>query len=259
MSSTPTSTWSPASHCYLCGNEHGEDSLCNVDHVPPKRVFPKALRMALPAQKLNLLTIKAHIACQQPYQRDEEYFYNTLLPSALQAKVGPLIADDFTNLIGRDSPSAKLSQTVKRQFEERPGGLVLPRGMLVQRVEGNRLHLVVWKIVRGLFTHHTSRFIPETTARFIKGHGPFDGTIPDYMQPLVNRAGRGHTREAFSYEFADSDEVDGWDTGKAHWWLLNFWETHLYFVCFHDPDCACENCREYLMALAPAESVTSGK
>lgn len=230
------STWNVNECCYLCGQALDE---YNADHVPPRRIFPTAMR---PGLKGGLLTLRTHPACQKAYQRDEEYFFNTLLPGALQSGVGPHLAEDFKGLIGRDRPSAKLSETVRRQFEDRPSGLVLPNGLLVQRVEGSRLTRVVWKITRGLFAHHKGLFLPESTPRFIRNHGPFDGEPPDYMRPLMARVGRGHTRECFAYEFADSTEITGWTDAKLNFWLLNFWETHLFFVAFHDPGCQCPKC-----------------
>jgi hypothetical protein len=47
----------------------------------------------------NLLTLKTHVRCQKAYQRDEEYFFKTLLPNALQSSVGTLLAADFKALI----------------------------------------------------------------------------------------------------------------------------------------------------------------
>jgi hypothetical protein len=60
--------------CYLCG-EHLAAPI-NVDHVPPKLFFPE-LRKGL-----NLLTIPTHVACNEAWRMDEEYFVHTLLPFA---------------------------------------------------------------------------------------------------------------------------------------------------------------------------------
>jgi len=231
--------WTPDDFCYLCGRQL-TDRL-NADHVPPKRIFPSAIRAKL--KGVDLLTLKTHPECQKAYQWDEEYFFTTLLPDALWSTVGNQLAEDFKDLIGPDKPSAKLSETVRRQFEDRPSGLVLPGNMVIQRVQGSRLFNIAWKIARGLFAFHNRRFLPDTTPKFIKMHGPFDGDLPDYMKVLVQRSGRGHSRECFAYQFADTDEISGWsEEGKAHVWLMNFWETHLFFVGFHDPTCDCDKC-----------------
>jgi hypothetical protein len=70
------------SHCYLCGKHL--TAPINVDHVPPKLFFPEELRKGL-----NLLTIPAHVACNEAWRMDEEYFIHTLLPFAERRAVTP--------------------------------------------------------------------------------------------------------------------------------------------------------------------------
>jgi len=45
---------------------------------------------------------------------------------------------------------------------------VLPNGLIVQRVQGDRLTRTIWKIVRGLFAGEHRRFLPEDKARSIQ-------------------------------------------------------------------------------------------
>jgi hypothetical protein len=61
--------------CYLCGKPLMGP--VNVDHVPPKLFFPDELRKGL-----NLLTIPTHVACNEVWRMDEEYFVHTLVPLA---------------------------------------------------------------------------------------------------------------------------------------------------------------------------------
>src|SRR5262249_50873627 len=151
-----------------------------------------------PTIAVPLLTLKTHSACHAPYGRDEEYTFNTLLPGALQSSVGPQLAHDFKNLIGRDNPAKKLSQTVRRQLEERPSGLVLPHGMMIQRVQGGRIQRLAWKITRGLFAHERQRFLPERTSRLIRMIGPLDDVeLSDPTKFLITRPAHGHTLTCF--------------------------------------------------------------
>lgn len=230
-----SATWTIATHCYICGLAL-QDPI-DRDHVPPRRVFPTAIRAAL---RQPLLTVPTHRACQQAFARDEEYFYNTLLPNAMPSSVGHLLAADFSDLIRRDSVAERLSKTVYRQFEERPRGIILPRGLIVQRVLANRIYNVVWKITRGLFAHHTGRLLPESTPRTIEQYGPFDRDRPDHLEYMFSLEPHGHSQNCFAYSFTTYTNSD--DDVFVHLWCLVFWESWSFFVAFHAPDCACLKC-----------------
>jgi hypothetical protein len=232
--------WSPERHCYLCGQPLGDNY--NADHVPPRRIFPSQIRRDL---KENLLTLKTHPSCQKAYQKDEEYFFNTLLPNALPSAVGPMLAKDFKALIERDKPSRKLSGTILRQFEERPGGLVLPHGLIVQRLQPGRVDRIVWKIVRGLHSHETGNFLSEQQPRAIEIYGPFDHReIPDYIDALRRQQPKGHTPTCFEYTLVDFSRLPGWNGPPLHAALITLWQSYLIFQGFHDPSCACDKCKQ---------------
>jgi hypothetical protein len=188
----------------------------------------------------SLLTVPTHRACQQGFGRDEEYFYNTLLPNALPSSVGDLLKADFSDLIRRDTVAEKLSRTVHRQFETRPSGLVLPGGLIVQRVFANRIYNVVWKITRGLFTHHTGRLLPDDTPRTIEQYGPYDRDRPGHVEYMFGLEPHGHSQNCFSYTFTTYTNPE--DGVFLHLWLFVFWESCSFFVGFHDPECACPKC-----------------
>jgi hypothetical protein len=232
--------WSTETHCYLCGLSHEDNGPTNRDHVPPRRIFPRQIRINLRA---DLLTLRTHVACQSAYAADEEYFFNTLLPNALESSVGPMLAEDFKHLIAHDKVAKKLSETVRRQFEDRPSGLVLPRGMVVQRVTGSRLQRIVWKIVRGLFAIEYERFLPEDTPRHIDIIGPLDRDVPDYVKPMIGRPRKGHTLSCFGYSILHSSEIPDWaEPFPLHVFLIELWERFALAVAFHDPSCGCTKC-----------------
>ena len=77
--------------CYLCGKEIiGEKS---DDHIPPKQFYAKRFR-----QILNLLTLPTHEKCNISYQRDEEYFVNSIAPLAMCTKTGSAIWEDIKKI-----------------------------------------------------------------------------------------------------------------------------------------------------------------
>lgn len=229
--------WTTEDFCYLCGKELSDR---NRDHVPPRRIFPTAVRAGV---RGGLLTLKTHPACQKQFQSDEEYFFTTLLPNALTSPVGKQLADDFQHLLRRDSPSRKLAATVHRQFEERPSGLVLPNGKMIQRIDGARIYNIVWKISRGLFSQRFQRFLSANGTRAILMHSRLDDDVPEPIHHMLRHPPEGHTINCFSYAFSSTtEEVENWDQGFAHVLLINVWETYLFYVLFHDPGCDCEKC-----------------
>jgi hypothetical protein len=246
--------WSVATHCCLCG-ELLEREACNHDHVPPRRFYPSAVRSALTT---DLLTLETHVTCNAAFGRDEEYFFNTLLPNALQSAVGPLLAADFTDRINRDTVAKKLSETVKRQFEERPGGLVLPGGLLLQEYDSGRVRRVVWKIVRGLFAVEHGLYLREDHDCYVELIGPFDSEVPPYFVALTRRPRRGHTPSCFGYTYTDWREQPAWEGAQLHLWLLELWETYRVFVSFHDPACSCARCPDAGAGEGRGPSATSG-
>jgi hypothetical protein len=247
---------SRSGECYLCGLALDGADETNRDHVPPRRIFPKRIRTQL---KVDMLTLRTHSRCQTMFARDEEYFFYTLLPGGLQSKVGEMLAEDFRHLIAHDKIAAKLSASVRRQFEERPSGLVLPNGLVVQRVQGSRLTRIVWKIIRGLFTFERHQFLPEDKARSIQIIGPFDREVPDYIVPLLNRPRLGHTPECLGYTYADSSEIPAWTGTTLHMWLMVLWERYLLYAAFHDPSCECSRCATDTKDSPAGESMYSAR
>ena len=54
----------------------------------------------------------------------------------------------------RSGKSIPIGLKVLREFEQQPGGLYLPRGLVSKRVHGNRIKRVAWKIVATLECHN---------------------------------------------------------------------------------------------------------
>ncbi len=131
--------------CYLCGEVvQGEAS---YDHVPPKQFFPKDLR-----NRENLLTLPTHACCNASYGKDEEYVRHALGAVALRGPIGEELGQDMARAYHRpDGRGMSLYCKIHGEFELRPGGIYLPQGVISKTFDGERLHRVMWKIVRGLF------------------------------------------------------------------------------------------------------------
>ena len=160
-----------------------------MGHVPPRRFFPSATRASL---HQPLLTLNAHPECHKPWGKDEEYFFNSLLPGALDGPLGADLAKDFRASLKHDG-SRRLAEAVLRQFDERPSGLVLPPGRLVQRLDGTRLARVVWKIVRGLYFVERGRVLPEDTPRRLCAR---EQPLPPFAETAASVAGDGRGWES---------------------------------------------------------------
>jgi hypothetical protein len=224
--------------CYLCGLSIGRTHP-TMDHVPPGRFFPSAVRASLGKP---LLTLKAHPNCHKPWGKDEEYFFNTLLRGVLNGPLGADLAKDFRASLKHDG-SRRLAEAVLRQFEEKPSGLVLPPGRLIQRLDGTRLARVVWKIVRGLYFAERGVVLPEETPRRIEIYGPQDPQAPGIVLAVMGETSRGLFPSVLDYKVMTDDAV------AAEFWDLLFWDRHVAFVAFHDPlRCTCTDCRRLFTA-----------
>ena len=141
--------------CYLCNQPL--DGEINVDHVPPRQFYGKAIRKR---HNPNLLTLRVHKRCNQQYQHDEDYFVNTLIPLVHDTYAGNVVLRDDLEKY-RNRQQVGLMQKVLREFDNRPSGLILPRGKVVKRLDGQRVHRIAWKIVRGLYFYHEGKVLPE--------------------------------------------------------------------------------------------------
>jgi len=229
-------TFNDPALCYLCGVPIGKTA-ATLDHAPPQRLFPSGLRLTL---KVPLLTLKTHPNCHEPWKRDEEYFFNTFLPHALDAPLGAQLADDFKKSL-KYQGNRNLALTVKKQFEQNPSGLVLPGDMVGQKFDGTRLTRVIWKIVRGLYfaDNGQTAVLPEWTPRKIEIYGPMDPPAPDFVIAIMGEPSRGIVPEVLDYKVFKTDDP------PAQYWDLLLWERYVLFVAFHEPSlCTCDLCEK---------------
>lgn len=142
----------PGAFCYLCGNllTDGED--WNRDHVPPQRLFAKTVRRQYSPQ---LDWLPTHIACNSAYASDEDYFVTALVGQHGTAWA-KAVFEDVRRGVAKGQ-GIGLIKTILGQF----GKVRTADGAMLFALDTNRANRAIWKLVRGLYTLETGRFLPE--------------------------------------------------------------------------------------------------
>lgn len=217
--------------CYLCGKLLEEP--LSQDHVPPKQFYAKAVRKA---NNLNLRTIATHKACNLSYQFDEDYFVNTIAPFAKGSYSGDALLREIFQKY-HSGEKVGLVNKVYEEFERQPSGLILPPSLVAKRVEGDRVHRVAWKIIRGLYFHHFSEFLPEDTPNGLKIVPPDQIPPKEFILGLPDDPVHGQYPGVFDYKFAKFAEVHNFN-----YWAMLVWDRIILIMTFHDPACDCDHC-----------------
>ena len=217
--------------CYLCGHDLSGD--IDRDHVPPEQFYAKELRKM---HGPNLLTLPVHSACNKSYQKDEDYFVNSIAPLTMESYSGKEIWKDITQRFGRPQ-GFRLGQMISTEFDDRPSGLYLPRGKVVKRFNADRVWRVVWKIVRGLFFKEHGRFLPENTLITYRKVISVGEQPPPEFDVVRNTPSRGQYPGVFDYKYVVEPRLDNFTL-----WAMLFWDRLIKMIGFHDPECQCDSC-----------------
>ena len=209
------------------------------DHCPPLSLFSRKTRQQ--HNLSQLVTIPVHENCNACYKLDEEYFKATMVPFARGSEAGNSIFKEFMANSQKETRKLTLAKKILREFEPRPSGLHLSRGLVVKRQDGARIKRVAWKIVRGLYFYHHGAILPDSFSVDCT-LTPRGRPLPEHIRAvigLLEDEGHGHYPGAFDYQFF----VVETDLGRVHFWTLLFWNQILVTVSFHDPwSCQCEDC-----------------
>ena len=193
---------------------------------------------------LEVLIIPTHHCCNASYAKDEEYVVLSLGPTALGSPAGrELFKDIRRRYLRPDGRGRSLYHMVLGEFERRPGGLQLPYGLAFKAFDRARVHRVMRKIVRGLFSHHVGRFLPDNTPQHFDLFGrPQD--LPQPVQDIIDLPLKVHgpDESVFAYRFSEVPNEDM--SFQWWWWDILLWGSVLAILPFHDPACPCETCIE---------------
>lgn len=223
--------------CYLCGRALGDEKT-DKDHVPPDRWIAKSFRTAPPGPQL--LTLPVHEQCQNEYEDDEVYFFNTLLPLATGSPAANEALKDLAASFRYPEQKA-LAIVVLNEF----GKVITSDGKLLKSYAPARVNRVIWKVVRGLFfIEYAGRVLTESTPRMIEIVSPEEAStkLPPQFAAVRDTASRSRYAGAFDYKYLLVEDP-GDPSFKLHYWALLLWDRIVVIVAFHDPDCDCEKCR----------------
>jgi len=221
----------PQQICYLCGSPLVTPR--SNDHVPPRQLYVKEIRVA---HSPNLLTLPTHGDCNRSYQHDEDYFVNTLAPLARGSYSGDALLRDVFDKYGRNEKQP-LVHRVLEEFDRTPSGLQLPPSLVAKRIDGARVHRVAWKIVRGLYFHETRQYLPEATPNSLSITPPDTPPPAPFSEALGELPSRGAYPGVFDYKFAQFPEHNDF----SYWGLL-LWDRLILTMAFHSPHCRCDHC-----------------
>lgn len=219
--------------CYLCGEVLIEP--INRDHVPPRQLYTEDIRIK---HRPNMLTIPVHEACNKSYQFDEDYFVNTLTPFAKGSYSGDSLFKDVFKKYGNGLKCSLVHKTLN-EFERNPSGLILPPNLIAKRFEGQRVHRVAWKIVRGLYFHHFKQVLPESTLNSLSIIPPDQAPPEAFLVALGDLDGQGSYPGVFDYKFIQVPELNDFN-----YWGMLLWDRIILIVAFHSLKCSCDQCAE---------------
>lgn len=220
--------------CYLCGELLSQP--INRDHVPPRRFFAREIR-----QKNNLaelITLPTHKVCNARWQMDEEYFVHTFLPFARGSTSGDALYRDGIARIQQGS-NVPLANAVLKEFQQHVNGVILPANRVAKKFDAQRVHDVIYKIIRGLHYHHEGEILPAVASCHFTVTPPGEQP-PDFFVTLAKEGliePEGYYRGVFAYARRKFSEAN-----NLHFWAMLFWDTLIITAAFHDPTCECGDC-----------------
>jgi hypothetical protein len=232
----------PGTFCYLCGDPIAQGEEWNRDHTPPQRLFAKSVRKRYSPQ---LAWLPTHIACNSAYASDEDYFV-TALVGQHGTEWAKAVFEDIRRGVAKGQ-GIGLIKTILGQF----GKGRTADGAMLFALDANRANHAIWKIVRGLYTLESGRFLPDLSFLNIEivPRSEADRRLPDHpwFALVRNTHGLGRHQAVFDYKwlgrYVEDGHVDVLEC-RGNFMALLFWDALIVLCMFHDPVCRCHRCRE---------------
>jgi hypothetical protein len=224
----------PETFCYLCGQPIANEQKWNRDHVPPQRIFAKSVRQKHSPQLEWLYT---HVECNSAFRDDEDYFV-TALVGHHATPWASAVFDDIKRG-ARKGHGGELIKTIVSQF----GKVTGPDGSRVFALDANRAHRAVWKIVRGLYTLETNKFLPDKSWVHIEvvlrsgAEQVLDSHA--WYRMVRNTEGLARHKAIFDYKWLCRREQEY----RVNLVAMLLWDNLVLLCMFHDPVCRCQRCR----------------
>jgi hypothetical protein len=230
----------PGTFCYLCGKVIAEGEDWNRDHVPPQRLFAKSVRKQ---RAVQLDWLPTHNACNSAYASDEDYFV-TALVGQHGTEWAKAVFADIRRGVARGQ-GVGLIKTILGQF----GKVPTSDGTMLFALDANRANRAIWKIVRGLYTLETGRFVPDLSYLNIEivPRSEADETLPGHLwfESVRNTEGLGRHKAIFDYKwlgrYVDDGHVNVFES-RGNFMALLFWDALIVLCMFHDTACRCHRC-----------------
>lgn len=212
--------------CYLCGKELSGIKNTDRDHIPAKQFYTKKFKKD--NQNINLITLPVHIACNQSYQMDEEYFTISIGSIIPKSRTGQELYKELGQKISKRKENKILAYKVLREF----GKIKLIDGKTIKYFDGKRIYRIIWKIIRGLYFKHTHLFLPENTHKrhdlITPIHKPSDDFIKSLILDVEKESWKVKYTGYFDYKFKYVDI----ERERVWFWNLYFWEYIVFFTSF---------------------------
>lgn len=194
--------------CVYCG----EWRELTRDHVPPRCLFSKP-------RPSNLVTVPCCVPCNRDVQKQDEYFRIAITTGIDAAKFPRENADSVRAIKSLSRPaSLGFARKILQSYERNPAGL---------HIEFKRLEIVLHRIVRGLFYHHTNIRLPASISF---GCCPIDGplNIAPFGREMINRL-EGTLKTIGDGKFRYAFEQDGLPDPFETSWLMRFYDNRTFF------------------------------
>lgn len=219
--------------CCLCGEPIPAEPLQSqdakdMDHVPAKQFFPKAVRSTL---RGRLWKVPTHKRCNQQCKLDEEYFYHYFYPlvGCQNEAMGRVMLEDLKRRAAEPQSRAIIRRMFREMTRQSPGGIHLPPNMVRVNFNMVRVQSVIMKIAKGLFYKDHGRHLSRDCCI----HMEFCERVQD-LQPIFCDLWRVRELQkdsavpaVFRYWHM---ELDG-----QHYYSMLFWEAFMFCMIFREP------------------------